>query len=331
MKESERAKFIVELFQIDTDGLDSELIRSETKAQNLRSSIKTYGDAPFEIVEKPDYEGLELKRTEIRNTLNEQYLAVKPENEAIKANFEADKKAELAEILAFNDEQKAKDVNIRDLKRQLFQIKDMTTGNLFERYFDFAGAQNVIEKLPKPQPAKEVVNTIPEPIFITIDDSELKEIDAKIASLEIQNVKYDNYLKESAREEEKMKLTGELKALVEQIRIMRIEKAHKQESINGIIEGLEYKDFQIWYENTTFEMLSTSQLMKLSSALSALYPESLGLELIDRGESMGKSIYSLIEKAEKEDKNILVTIVGDKPAESVENVGVFVVENGTIQ
>jgi hypothetical protein len=138
-------------------------------------------------------------------------------------------------------------------------------------------------------------------------------------------------LKDVAREEEKMKLTGELNKTVEIVRCMRLEKSAKQESINGIIDGLEYKNFQLWYEGTSFEMLSTSQVMGLSSKLSALYTESFGLELIDRGESLGKSVMTLVEKAEKEEKNILVTVVGEKPAEIPENIGVFVVENGEIK
>jgi hypothetical protein len=101
--------------------------------------------------------------------------------------------------------------------------------------------------------------------------------------------------------------------------------------INGIVDGLEYKDFQIWYENTTFEMLSTSQVMQLSSKLSALYPESLGLELIDKGESLGKSVMLLVEKAQKEEKNILVTVVGERPTLVPENIGVFYVENGEVK
>ena len=39
-------------------------------------------------------------------------------------------------------------------------------------------------------------------------------------------------------------------------------------------------------------MLSTSQIMRLSGELSSLYPQGFGLELIDRAESLGKSIFT---------------------------------------
>jgi hypothetical protein len=78
-------------------------------------------------------------------------------------------------------------------------------------------------------------------------------------------------------------------------------------------------------------MLSTSQILKLSHELSALYPEGFGLDLIDRGESLGKSIFDFIEKAKREDKTILATIVGERPAQTPPEVGVFVVENGKVK
>lgn len=78
-------------------------------------------------------------------------------------------------------------------------------------------------------------------------------------------------------------------------------------------------------------MLSTSQMMKLSSQLSALYPEGFGLDLIDRAESLGKSIFAFVDRAKAENKTILAAVVGEKPAEVPEEVGVFVVEGGVIK
>jgi hypothetical protein len=61
-----------------------------------------------------------------------------------------------------------------------------------------------------------------------------------------------------------------------------------------------------------------------------LYPPGLGISLIDRGESLGKSIFGLIHRARTEDKTILTTVVGERPAVVPEHVGVFVVEGGKI-
>jgi len=78
-------------------------------------------------------------------------------------------------------------------------------------------------------------------------------------------------------------------------------------------------------------MLSTSQIMELSSRISATLPNDLGLELIDRAESLGKSIFGYIDRAKAEEKTILATIVGEKPAEISEDIGVFVVEDGKVK
>lgn len=71
--------------------------------------------------------------------------------------------------------------------------------------------------------------------------------------------------------------------------------------------------------------------MRLSSALSSLYPAGFGLELIDRGESLGKSIYGFIEKVKREESAILATIVGEKPAQVPDEIGVWIIEEGKIK
>ena len=85
------------------------------------------------------------------------------------------------------------------------------------------------------------------------------------------------------------------------------------------------------FEGSTPGMISTSQVMRLSEYLSELYPEGFGISLIDRGESLGKSVFDLVDRAKKDDRNILVTVVGEKPAKIPEDVGVFVVENGELK
>jgi len=114
------------------------------------------------------------------------------------------------------------------------------------------------------------------------------------------------------------------------IKELRQQKLLKLSEINGKIEGLEANEKGLFFENTSFDMLSTSQIMNLSSQLSSFYPEGFGIELIDHGESLGKSIFEFVNRAEKEEKTILATIVGEKPALVPENIGVFVIENGKL-
>jgi hypothetical protein len=78
-------------------------------------------------------------------------------------------------------------------------------------------------------------------------------------------------------------------------------------------------------------MLSESQMMRLSQAISGLYPEGFNLSLVDRGESLGrKGIAELVQHAKEDERNVLVTVVGDAPAETPPDVGVFVVSAGQV-
>ena len=331
MKPPERAKFILELFQVNTTELDSELFQSENKAQLLRAKIKGFGDSIPVDVQQPDMDTLLANKQAIEDGQKEQREMIEAENKIIKENHQKEIDKILKEIVDFNTLQDENKTTIKNANDTLESILLQVTGSIFEKCFDKDNSQRIIEILPKPQEKKPLIHGLKEPELITMDTSALIDAEKAIQDAKIQQVQYENYVKEFARYEEKLNCNGELKTLEGNIKRARLEKAQQQEAINGIVEGLEYRDFQIWYENTTFEMLSTSQAMQLSSKLSALYPDSLGLELIDKGESLGKSVMLLVEKAQKEEKNILVTVVGERPTLIPENIGVFVVENGEIK
>jgi hypothetical protein len=190
MKDSERNKFIVELFQIDTDGLDSELIQNETKAQNLRSKIKIYGDVRPEFVEKPNYEALQAEKTRIENEMKEYRETVEADNALTKRNYEAEKTKLLNEIVEFNKTQETLANEIKGNKELLSHIHLTIKGSIFESYFDSKGAEKHFKTLPEPQPLKPLTVDLPEPLYVSVDESGLIEINNKIKFLEIQQVKY---------------------------------------------------------------------------------------------------------------------------------------------
>jgi DNA repair exonuclease SbcCD ATPase subunit len=144
------------------------------------------------------------------------------------------------------------------------------------------------------------------------------ELDQKINKGVEQNVRYEQYLKDKGQSSLKASAQDDLTDADEKIRDLRKDKASLLSGINDkcTIKGLSFDDTgNFEYEGTTAGMLSTSQLMRLSSELGKLYPEGFGLELIDRGESIGKDIFLFVEKAKAENKTILATIVGEKPAD----------------
>ena len=161
-----------------------------------------------------------------------------------------------------------------------------------------------------------------------------KEINCKISNCKADEVRYENYQAELQKLKQKQKIEEQLKEINTKLRDVRKFKLQALANItkNSKIDGLEFcEDGSFKFHGTSAGMLSTSQLMILSSMLTNLYPESFGIELIDRAESLGKHILEFEKKAREEEKTILATIVSERPAEIPENIGVFVVENGQVE
>ncbi len=159
-------------------------------------------------------------------------------------------------------------------------------------------------------------------------------LDAAISQAAAQAVRFEQYQKNLQRQEEREADESIIKnfdAQVRELRAKRIAKL-KECSDNSGIPGLAFDEAgNFSYEGCQAGMLATSQLMRLSSQLSSLYPEGFGLDLIDRAESLGKSIFAFVDRAKRENKTILAAVVGERPADVPEEVGVFVVEQGVVK
>lgn len=168
----------------------------------------------------------------------------------------------------------------------------------------------------------------PEPVLDTA------QLDQEISAAAAAAVAYDRYqafLAARQRRQEAAKRLAEAETATREAREAKRKSLAKLAETSPIPKLTFSKDGDPIYDNTSMEMLSTSQLTELQSALAGLYPEGLGVELLDRGESMGKSIFGLIDRAQKQGRTIMAAVVGDKPAVTPENVGVFVVEDGKVK
>lgn len=277
----EKARYLVELFGLDTSEIDSKIKNIEERNKEIRIQIKAYGEIDvLNEVEEPQ-----------------------PINDLL------EKKQSIDE---YNSQVRMREIEIERKKIELDEIK----------------RQLAVLELKKSNIEKWLIENQ------NLDLIDSSEIDKKIQSYEANKMLYMQYLQNKRKQEDKNKIEKELRENETLLRNWRIDKLKKLSELNNQIniQGFQFtEDGSFLYENTTPEMLSTAQIMELSSKLSSLYPNELGLELIDRGESLGKSIYEYIEKAEKEELSILSTIVGEKPAIVPENIGVFVVENGKIK
>ncbi len=186
----------------------------------------------------------------------------------------------------------------------------------------------------KKEAIEEDMGTYPEEAPL-INTSDLID---RLSDAKLINYKHEQYLEQKSHNESVDKERAELKKQASEARKeykeklssvrSKLSKLNKSHGIKGLVFN---EDGSFTYENTSADMLSTSQQAKLSSSLQAKYPDSFGIELIDQGESWGSSIYTLIDKAKKENKTILTTVVGEAPAIEEDHVGVFVVEKGEVK
>jgi DNA repair ATPase RecN len=296
MTELERTKYFIDLFGVNTATLDAEYKTLEAEAKDLRATIKGYGEVDLTPVEKVDVTALKEEFFRITQEHSQKVETIRATNStaATRKHNRTTATEKLSEI----------DAQIAALQTKKVEIETWMQSN------------------PELTMAEEPAAP---------DTSELQ---SKIENAAAQNVRHEQFLLNTNRHKEKVEKENLLRTKEARQRDIKKEKAAALKSIsdNCGIPSLSFdEEGNFMYDNTQAGMLSTSQLMKLSSELSAKYPEGFGLELIDRGESLGKSIFEFVKKAESEEKTILATIVGERPADVPDNIGVFVVEDGQIK
>jgi len=336
MSELERKRYFTDLFGVDTTDLDKELFNLESAASGLRSEIKGFGDIDLTKFETADVTALNTARTEILNKAKADREKLESELTAINSKFDADTEAWRKTV----DEISGKNATVQrgeeSFERVAGEIKELEA-KLVELKAKQDATKKWLDANPKQlTPAKPAApdTTKLKADILALHSPDTAAIDKHLSDASAQNVRAEQYQKNLERDKQRKAKQADLEAKEGTIRDKRKEKIARLTSINESckIAGLKFgEDGSFEYEGTQAGMLSTSQIMKLSSELSALYPDGFGLELLDRGESLGKSIFLFVERANSEKKTILATVVGEKPANTPEDVGVFVVENGEIK
>ena len=295
---------------MDTSSIDKALTLNEGNARELRAKIKGYGDIDLTPIERMDVSKLRAMLQDLKADWNRACSVIELENEEIQKHNNS--------IAWKQNERKRFRDTIISLEEQIVELR--------EQLRDVRDNLSKVEESLRVNPPKRRSCLPNKPDTYDLE----KQIDDGIAA----NVRHEQYQKNLERDKQRKADQHSLSTIELATKNMREERSKKILEVNQgcPIKGLEFKeDGTFTYQGTSAGMLSGSQVMKLSSELSALYPEGLGLDLIDRAESLGKSIFTFIERAQKEKKTILATIVGEKPTKVPENVGVFVVENGKIK
>jgi hypothetical protein len=333
--EPERKRYFVEVFGVKTDDIDEKLTVAEGTAKLLRSKISAYGDINLTPYPRVRLEDIMASLQTVRSGHAQEQLARQTRLQHLQAEYNAF----CAAATQHNYEAQARlEERGRVVEQRTRNLNEMETlrVRMAELVGLVAGADEWM--LEHPPIEKKGAPPVPKEIYalqaeIQTSQPDTADLEKRLVEGSAQNVMADQFDRNVARAQDRAKderMLVELEAAVIAFRKEKIARLAKLAE-DCKIPGVEFDERgELVYEGTQAGMLSTSQIMKLSAELSGLYPTGFGLDLIDRAESLGKSIFAFIDKAKAENKTILATIVGEKPASVPADVGVFVVENGKL-
>jgi hypothetical protein len=333
--ETDRAKYFVELFGVNTSDIDAALVIAEKDAAAMRSELKGYGEIDLTEHKPVDVAALNGLRAEIVADAEKERAALEQTLDSINRQYERQLAAVRLEISSVN--QKNMEIELNNLKLADVQAEihdlEIKLGRLKEHAKSLQVRMEKNTTQPAPSEPTPPDTTELKRKILTTYTPDTAAIDAKLSDAAAANVRAEQCQKNLAREQERLSKAKKLTDLESAIKTKREDKIAQLSKINEscTIEGLKFNtEGEFAFQGTSAAMLSTSQLMLLSSKLSDLYPPGLGISIIDKAESLGSSIFKLIDRAKVEDKTILAAVVGERPAVVPEQVGVFIVDGGRV-
>ncbi len=336
MTELERKKYFASMFAVDTQGIDAQITSTETQAVATRAKLKAYGEIDLTQVLPPaDIEGLGRQRQQVIQLHQEQQQKLHGELAKCRSDYQAsvDQTARMNETIRLRnfdiDRTEMGQANhrarVQELKRQLEAESALLEADT--KWLAEHGTRQPEVPLPPPPDTSALEKQLCAP-------ADTVALDALLSDAQAQKVRYEQYQKNQQRQSEREADEAAILSLDATVRELRNKKLAKLKQCgeSSGIPGLEFDEAgNFSFEGCQAGMLSTSQLMRLSSMLSALYPDGFGVNLIDRAESLGRSVFEFVEQAKRDNKTILAAIVGEKPAQVPAEIGVFVVENGVVK
>lgn len=326
MNETERKRYLVDQLGVDTVSEDAELVNVQKQATGLRSKIAGYGDLRAEKIDRVNVGEIQHKLAVCRREHEDKVAGARAERQKrMAAYFEEASKAQKAENarIARDAERTSLELGIADTEKQISALQKKLSD---------------MQALLASKPVLPVTPITAPPDYADMDaiissQPNCGQIETQLTEALAVNVRADANDRVLARIKERTADETALKAMEErgrEIKAAKVAKLAKVSEQSGV-PGLTFdEDGTFVFEGTQAGMLSTSQVMRLSSLLSALYPEGLGVELLDRAESLGRSVFDYVKHAEARKVSVLATVVGERPANVPEKVGVFVVKDGVV-
>jgi len=339
---AERKKFFVDLFKVDTSGIDAKLKAKELEAQGMRKIIDAYGEIDVTPVNEPDRKTADFNRATEKQRLTDLHNEYLISKENAEAKWVTDNDKHLVDIQEFNQTQRLRKGLVLDEADNLAQVRDLLAESvlyeLFQKNLEKA-SEYLTANLKQPEPEKPIKNIPPlkYPDF-EADKTEYNKLVEICNNLKLEQERYNNYLNRLARNNEKQDKKIELSNLDTEIRDFRKLKVAALSEYGKEINGLNFTEKgDVIFNDTHIDNLSTAQLVELGSALQIMYPDTLKIELIDRGESLGltgkytfKNAKELANKAERDGSVIIGTVVGEPPENVPEKYGFYIMDDGTL-
>jgi len=334
MSELEKGRYLCRLFGVDTRAEDAQIGAMSEEASQLRITIKTYGEViPVEVSPADPSELISERKRIVDACEADRCMAfsslcrIKGEYEAQcqmveTRNAEARKRNEARCMVG--ERMDAKKLRRSELLAELDAIEtDLAKGDCW--LDDHPAA--LVEDLPAEPDTAELQgrrNAMPD----------VAAIDQRIQRAGAINEQHKQYLRDCAKAKEKAADESHLIDLERKQAQLKDDKVAKLARIgaeSGIptLEFLDGGDFR--FDGTASAMLSDSQQMQLTEYLKGKYPDGFSISLVDRGESLGKSVMTLVERARSRRSTIFCSVVGERPANIPADIGAFVVEKGQVK
>lgn len=330
MKDADRKQYFVDLFGVDTRDLDADLFACDSEARDLRAKIKGYGNIDITPVDAIDATALKARLAMIRS----EYATECEKIQADAAKATADHEDAVAAVDAVNAIIRTHNSKVQSAiaaKQKI--VADIA--DLEKKIADLRNRLDAGTKWLEANPSKFEAARPAAPILPLLPPApDTSELEAKISEAAANAVRFEQYQRNVARDNERKADELELMKIAVKQREIKAAKTAKLKTISetcGIPDLSFDEDGSFMYQATSSGMLSTSQLLDLSSRLSGLYPPGLSIELLDKAESLGKSIFGYVDRAKAKQLTIIASIVGERPATAPEEIGVYVVENGKLQ
>ncbi len=335
MGPTDRKQYFVQLLGIDTGELDSEKKDIDDQNRMLEAKIDGYGtidDTPVLAVDK------EPIRAGIASRKREHALKVaswQTELDGLRLEWQSGKRKELRDaknaLEIMDSDVTATDATIARLESELKAARTGLT-QLVERREVQKNAVVVLESEVSSLPdLTEKANALKAKIATPCDTADLDKELQEAAAQDVRVAAYQaNLVKIEQRQHDNELLTLNKERLKE-IKLLKAKMLAQIAEDSGIT-GLSFdEDGDFLFEGVTNALISTSQHQRLSGELAKMFPEACAVEIIDRGESLGESVFALIDGAKARASTILCTVVGEKPAEVPEEIGVYVVAGGKLE